>query len=103
MIFNWFVNWYKSYYQTDVTITFTLTVTATASIYTDVSMFVSNPEIPNAKIDQKVTNTFSNRIKDSINSIVESQKKDNPNGFITTHQILDNTPVKQDRTILYGP
>lgn len=103
MIFNGFVNGYKSEYQTDGTITFTLTVTATASIYTDVSMFVSNPEIPNAKIDQKVTNTFSNRIKDSINSIVESQKKDNPNGFITTHQILDNTPVKQDRTILYGP
>lgn len=103
MIFNGFVNGYKSEYQTDGTITFTLTVTATASIYTDVSMFVSNPEIPNAKIDQKVTSTFSNRIKDSINSIVESQKKDNPNGFITTHQILDNTPVKQDRTILYGP
>ncbi len=103
MIFNGFVNGYKSEYQSDGTITFTLTVTATASIYADVSMFVSNPEIPNAKIDQKVTSTFSNRIKDSINSIVESQKKDNPNGFITTHQILDNTPVKQDRTILYGP
>ena len=103
MIFNGFVNGYKSDYQTDGTITFTLTVTATASIYADVSMFVSNPEIPNAKIDQKITSTFSGRIKDSINLIVESQKKDNSNGFIKTHQVLDNTPVKQDRTILYGP
>jgi len=103
MVFNGLVNGYKADYQPDGTITLTLTVTATASIYTDVSMFVSNPEIPNAKIDQKITNTFSEKIKKEINSIVEKQKKKNSNGFIKSHQVLDNTPIKQDRTILHGP
>ena len=103
MIFNGLVDGFKTDYQTDATLTMTISLRAVSSIYTDVSLFVSNPDIPNASIDQKVTDLFSEKIKSTVNGVVEKNKKKYPNGFIQEYQVLDKTPVKSDRTILYGP
>lgn len=103
MIFNGLVDGFKTDFQSDATLTMTISLRAVSSIYTDVSLFVSNPDIPNASIDQKVTDLFSEKIKTTINGVVEKNKKKYPNGFIQEYQVLDKTPVKSDRTILYGP
>jgi hypothetical protein len=103
MIFNGLVDGFKTDFQPDATLTITISLRAVSSIYTDVSLFVSNPDIPNASIDQKVTDLFSEKIKSTINGVVEKNKKKYPNGFIQEYQVLDKTPVKSDRTILYGP
>ena len=103
MIFNGLVDGFKTDYQTDATLTMTISLRAVSSIYTDVSLFVSNPDIPNASIDQKVTDLFSEKIKSTVNGVVEKNKKKYPNGFRQQYQVLDKTPVKSDRTILYGP
>ena len=103
MIFNGLVDGFKTDFQPDATLTITISLRAVSSIYTDVSLFVSNPDIPNASIDKKVTDLFSEKIKSTINGVVEQNKKKYPNGFIQEYQVLDKTPVKSDRTILYGP
>ncbi len=103
LIFTGLVDGFKVEYNVDATLNVTLTTRSIFGIYPDVSLFISNPQIPNSSIDQTITKTFSDTLKGDINNEVERLKKDYPNGFIQQFQILDEIKNETDRVMLYGP
>ena len=103
LIFTGIVDGFKVEYNADATLNVTLTTRSIFGIYPDVSLFISNPQIPNSSIDQTITKTFSSTLKGDINDEVERLKKDYPNGFIKQFQILDEIKNETDRVMLYGP
>jgi hypothetical protein len=103
LIFTGLVDGFKVEYNVDATLNVTLTTRSIFGIYPDVSLFISNPQIPNSSIDQTITKTFSDTLKGDINNEVERLKKDYPDGFIQQFQILDQIKNETDRAMLYGP
>lgn len=103
LIFTGLVDGFKVEYNADATLNVTLTTRSIFGIYPDVSLFISNPQIPNSSIDRTVTKTFSDTLKGDINNEVERLKKDYPDGFIQQFQILDEIKNETDRVMLYGP
>lgn len=103
LIFTGLVDGFKVEYNADATLNVTLTTRSIFGIYPDVSLFISNPQIPNSSIDRTITKTFSDTLKGDINNEVERLKKDYPDGFIQQFQILDEIKNETDRVMLYGP
>lgn len=103
LIFTGLVDGFKVEYNADSTLNVTLTTRSIFGIYPDVSLFISNPQIPNSSIDRTITKTFSDTLKGDINNEVERLKKDYPDGFIQQFQILDEIKNETDRVMLYGP
>ena len=103
LIFTGLVDGFKVEYNADATLNVTLTTRSIFGIYPDVSLFISNPQIPNSSIDRTITKTFSDTLKGDINNEVERLKKDYPDGFIQKFQILDEIKNETDRVMLYGP
>jgi len=102
-VFLGLVDGFKIEYQEDASIQVTINSRAAASVFTDVSMFVSNPEIPNISIDEKKTEKFSDLIKNEINSYVESKVEENPDGFIERYSAIKDPISTDDRILLYAP
>lgn len=103
LIFTGLVDGFKVEYNADATLNVTLTTRSIFGIYPDVSLFISNPQIPNSSIDRSITKTFSDTLKGDINNEVERLKKDYPDGFVQQFQILDEIKNETDRVMLYGP
>ena len=80
LIFTGLVDGFKVEYNADATLNVTLTTRSIFGIYPDVSLFISNPQIPNSSIDRTITKTFSDTLKGDINNEVERLKKDYPDG-----------------------
>ncbi len=113
LVFTGLVDGFKVEYNIDGTLDVTLSTRSIFGIYTDVSMFIVNPRIPNSSIEAPITETFSDILKGDINNEVERLKKDYPDGFIKQFQILNENdkpkkksgyvPNSTDRVLMYGP
>lgn len=120
LIFNGLVDGFKVEYQEDGSVQVVLSTRSLFAVYTDVSMFFSNPDVPNISIDvenpinvnsigfnpygQIKVEKFSDLLKTEINQEVNEKKQDYPNGFIQHFKLSTiETPNESDRVMLYGP
>ena len=105
-IFLGIVDGFKVEYKDDASLEVTITSRAAASVFTDVSLFVSNSDVPNASIDEKITEKFSDKIKNNIERYIKGKVEIDTGKitpFIERYQILKNTPFKDDRVLLHAP